>query len=116
MAVPPPGSTPASAALACRRVRSSARTIPENCGNTTRACSDPATTANSTPSRSSSMAAAAASSAHRNLISGLPIDPDSSRMITSAASGGTGAASAAPTASTVIRACTSQAPAARYRF
>jgi hypothetical protein len=74
-------------------------------------------TANSTPSRRVSMAAAVATFAAVSLVRGTCIEPEQSTMITSAAppvavAGPVGA----PVAVTVTIAFTSVAPAERYSF
>ena len=86
-------------------------------GYTSRASSVPATTANSTPSRSVSMAAAVACFADDSLVRGTCIEPEQSTMITSAAPPDEAAGPVgAPVAVTVTIAFTSVAPADRYSF
>src|SRR5215469_1583356 len=75
----------------------------------------PAITANATPSRMTSIAAAVASRAWISFVIGAAIEPEQSTMMISAASaGGDWPAAAVPADVTVTMAFTSRASAGRY--
>jgi hypothetical protein len=118
MAVPPPASRWLTASLAWPRVTLSATTrlVPHG-GKKVVATSPPATTANCTPSRMPSMAAAAALRAARMRVEGALIEPEVSTIRTSAAWPAAGPPEPAPPlAVTVTMASIVVAPSARYSF
>src|SRR5262249_14007167 len=81
------------------------------------ACRAPATTANAVPSRMTSMAAAVASRAWISFAMGMPMDPEQSMMMISAALTGDGGPSGTePTDETVTMALTTRALPGRYSF
>ena len=116
IAVPPPGRRPATACCAARRVAGPAMAIVPSAGNTGRAAVLPAITANATPSRITSTAAAVAVRASAILVRGLPIDPEQSMMMISAPADPAAASGTDSPEVTVITALTSWPPSGRYSF
>ncbi len=122
MAVPPLARRPVTACLAAALEEASARAMPPSAGNTGQARLVPAITANKTPSRTTSTAAAVAARASAILVCGYSIDPEQSMMMISAllAAAPPGpppgrAATPGPEA-TVTMALTSRPPSGRYWF
>src|SRR5215813_8241550 len=124
IAVPPCGVRPDTACLAyCLVVASATARLP-SCGYTGCASWVPATTANATPSRITSTAAAVAARASAILVCGDLIDPEQSMMMISAmpapaaADGVSDRPSADPVSGevTVTMALTSSPPSGRYSF
>jgi hypothetical protein len=97
------------------RVSGFATARPPSGGKTGTAWWVPATTANATPSRITSTAAAVAARASAILVRGLPIDPEQSTMMISALSA-SAAGPAVPADVTVTTALTSRPPSGRYSF
>ena len=85
-------------------------------GNTGRAPVLPAITANATPSRITSTAAAVAARASAILVRGLPIDPEQSMMMISAPATSSAATGTLSPDVTVMTALTSWPPAGRNSF
>src|SRR5215831_14221146 len=122
MAVPPCGVRPDTACFAyCLVVASATARLP-SCGYTGCASWVPATTANATPSRITSTAAAVAARASAILVCGDLMDPEQSMMMISAlpesAAGPGGPPSPDVVAGdvTVTMALTSSPPSGRYSF
>src|SRR5580692_10694021 len=128
MAVPPFARSPAIACLAAARDAAFAIVIVPLEGKTGQAVLVPATTANRTPSRTTSTAAAVAARASAIFVCGYSIDPEQSMMMISAAPSGPSAADAAPAGpapvspaasaadATVTIALASRPPSGRYWF
>src|SRR5216683_1487141 len=122
MAVPPPGSSRATARLADSLVSGSATARLPSDGKTGCALSVPEITAKATPSRITSTAAAVAWRASAILVRGALIDPEQSIMMISAEPSplvGPALADPAPAESedvTVTTALTSRPPSGMYSF
>ena len=82
--MPPLARRPATACLAAAREDASAIAMRPSAGNTGQAVLVPAMTANPTPSRTTSTAAAVAARASAILVRGYSIDPEQSMMMISA--------------------------------
>ena len=120
IAVPPRGSRPATACFADCLVSASATARLPSWGNTGCAWSVPATTANATPSRITSTAAAVAARASAILVCGDLMDPEQSMMMISALPWSAAAAGRPPSSDvddvTVTMALMSSPPSGRYSF
>ncbi len=117
IAVPPLGRRLATARFADSRVCGSATARLPSGGKIAVAWCVPAITANATPSRMTSTAAAVAARASAILLGGAFIEPEQSTMMISALSApGAGAAETVPAVATVTTALTSRPPSGRYSF
>src|SRR6201986_855684 len=116
MAVPPLARSAPTACLAADRDDALATAMLPSGGNTGQAVLVPATTANPTPSRTTSIAAAVATLAWDILVGGESIEPEQSMMMISALPApprGAAIATSAPEF-TVTTALTSRPPSGRY--